>query len=184
MGTATPSRVHRRLGQCFASLLTYPWSSWEQGSHLPYTPTDRGLFAPVVAGDRRCAFGRVNSDRAVDHSRCEADQTSGIASPRGSLARLSSQVSRRKVRLLLSHTVDSTQRGRSVPAPWWFGQGHPGREVRPEREAVLEGGPHPTHRASLCAAVLPTSAPTRCHLRSGCKHHCQKTPFGAYVAGP
>ena len=68
---------------------------------------------------------------------------------------------RRKVRLVLSHTVDSKQHGWSVLAPWWFGQGHSGQEVRPELEAVLEGGPHPSHRASPCAVVLPTSVLTR-----------------------
>ena len=41
VGTATPLREHRRLGQCFAPQLTYPASSWEQESHLPYTPTGR-----------------------------------------------------------------------------------------------------------------------------------------------
>ena len=132
-------------------------------------------LAPVVAGDRKGAHGRVISDRAVDRSRCEADQTSGFASPRGSL--LSSQVSRRTARLVLSHAVDSKQHGRSVPAPWWFGQGHPGREVRPEREAVQEGGPHPSHRASLCAAVLSTNVLTQAHLGSGCRPHCPWTPF-------
>ena len=54
--------------------------------------------------DRKGAHGRVNSDRAVDRSRCEADQTSGTASPHGSLACLSSQVSRRGV-LLVSFSL-------------------------------------------------------------------------------
>ena len=60
--------------------------------------------------DHKVAHGQVNSDRAVGRSPCEADQKR-IASPRGGLARLSSQVSRRKVRLVLSHTVDSKQVG-------------------------------------------------------------------------
>ena len=47
----------------------------------------------------------------------EADQTSGTASPHGSLACLSSQVSRRRVLLVDRHAVDSKQHGRSVPAP-------------------------------------------------------------------
>ena len=47
----------------------------------------------------------------------EADQTSGTASPHGSLACLSSQVSRRRVLLVFRHAVDSKQHGRSVPAP-------------------------------------------------------------------
>ena len=59
-------------------------------------------LAPVVADDLKGAHGRVNSDRAVDCSRCEADQTSGTASPRGSLACLSSQVPRRRA-LLVSY---------------------------------------------------------------------------------
>ena len=43
-------------------------------------------LAPVVSVDRKGAKGLGRFDRAVDRSRCEADQTSGIASPRGSLA--------------------------------------------------------------------------------------------------
>ena len=74
-------------------------------------------LATVVTANRKGAHGRVNFDRAVDRSRCEADQTSGIASPRGSLARLSSQVSRRGVLLVFRHAVDSNQHGRSAPVP-------------------------------------------------------------------
>ena len=33
--------------------------------------------------------------------------------------------------------------------------GRPGREVRPEREAVLEGGPHPCCTAHMCADTFP-----------------------------
>ena len=39
VGTAMLLRGHRRPGQCLAPQLTYPMSSWEQGSHLPYTST-------------------------------------------------------------------------------------------------------------------------------------------------
>ena len=47
----------------------------------------------------------------------EADQTSRIATPHGSLARLSSQVSRREVLLVSSSLLDSKRYGRSAPAP-------------------------------------------------------------------
>ena len=138
VGTATPLRGHRRPGPVRASAHL---SRVLVGAGVTPAVHSHGLApsAPVVAGDRSFAHGRVNSDRAEDRPCCEADQTSGTASSRGSLARLSSKVSRRNVRLVLSHAVDSKQHGRSVPAPWWFGQGHPGREVRPEREAVQEG---------------------------------------------
>ena len=83
-------------------------------------------------------------------------------------------ISRRTVLLVFRHAVDSKQHGGSVPASWWFGQGHPGREVRPEREAVQEGSPHPSHRASLCAAVLSTCVLTVLHLGSGCRPTARK----------
>ena len=66
-------------------------------SPIPGPRGSRGHTCRTLAtGDLSCAHGRVNSHRAVDRTRCEADQTSGTASPRGSLARLSLQVSRRR----------------------------------------------------------------------------------------
>ena len=64
VGTATPLRGHRRPGPVRAS------------AHLSQVLVGAGVtpavhshgpapLAPVVAGDRRCAHGRVNSDRAV-----------------------------------------------------------------------------------------------------------------------
>ena len=65
VGTATPLRGYRRPGPVRAS------------AHLSQVLVGAGVtpavhshgpapLAPVVAGDRRCAHGRVNSDRAVD----------------------------------------------------------------------------------------------------------------------
>ena len=65
VGTATPLREHRRPRPVRAS------------AHLSWVLVGAGVtpavhshgpapLAPVVVGDRRCAHGRVNSDRAVD----------------------------------------------------------------------------------------------------------------------
>ena len=150
VGTATPLRGHRRPGPVRASahlsrVLVGARVTPAVHSHGP------APLAPVVAGDCKGAHGRVNSDRAVDCPCCEADQTSKFASPRGSLARLSSQVSRRTVRLVLSHAVDSKQHGRSVPAPWWFGQGHAGKYV--PNAGQSKRAAHTPHTGPACVLL-------------------------------
>ena len=45
----------------FASQLTYPGSSWEQGSHLPYAPAGKLRQRQSVSVDRKGAHGRVGS---------------------------------------------------------------------------------------------------------------------------
>ena len=110
----------QRLGKT-ATLVPSRWSFARRHMldtvELVWTSVKRGHFGRLVTATPRCAHGRVNSDRAVDRSRCEADQTSGTSSPHGSLACLSSQVSRRGVLLVSFSLLDSKRYGRSAPAP-------------------------------------------------------------------
>ena len=104
-------------------------------------PRAGSVSASRIGVDRKGAHGRVYSDRAVDHSRCEADQTSGIA-----LARLSSQV-------------------RAVGWCWfsdaqWAASSTAGRLRRPECEAVQEGGPPLARGQSVCCCTVHTRADT------------------------
>ena len=102
---------------------------------------DRTL-APVVAGDRKGAHGRVRP------SVLEADQTSGTASPRGSLACLLSQVSRRRVLLVFRHAASSTA-GRLLHLED-SGEDHPaGKYVRTARSHKRAATPR-----SSCQTVL------------------------------
>ena len=110
----------QRLGKT-ATLVPSRWSFARRhmldNDELVWTSVKRGHFGRLVTATPRCAHGRVNSDRAVDRSRCEAGQTSGTSSPHGSLACLSSQVSRRGVLLVSFSLLDSKRYGRSAPAP-------------------------------------------------------------------
>ena len=162
----------------FAPQLTYPGSSREQGSRLPHSHGPAPL-APVVA-DREGAHGRVNSDHAVDRP------CSRLIRPQGPHPRTTAWRScpRRSHAVLL---VSDTQWTASSTAGrfWLLGgsvKGHPGRETRPEREAVQEGGPHPSHRASLCAAVLSTYVLTVLHLGSGCRTTARTSSGRAWLA--
>ena len=140
VGTATPLRRHRRPGQCFAPQLTYPGSSWEQGSYLPYTPT--GPLAPVVSLIVSVrAVGYTPTARWTAHAarliRPQESRQPGAPALRGQ---------RRRVVLDLRSAVDSKQHGRSVPAPWWFGQGPNARQsLRADYTPPTGPVPQPVH---------------------------------------
>ena len=115
VGTATPLRGHRRPGPVRASahlsrVLVGAGVTPAVHSHGP------APLAPVAAGDRRCAHGRVNSDRAVDRP------CSRLIRPQGPHPRTVAW----RASLRRSHAVgccwsfsllDSKRYGRSVPAP-------------------------------------------------------------------
>ena len=100
----------------------------------------------------------------------ETDQTSGTASPHAGLARLSCQVSRRRVLLVFRHAVDSKQHGRSVPAPRGFGRGSPGREGRPELEVTKRAATPRSSGQTVCCCTI--------HKRA------DSAPLGLWVQTP
>ena len=181
MGTATPLRGYRRPGPVRASahlsrVLVGAGVTPAVHSHGP------APLASVVAGDHRCAHGRVNSDRAVGRP------CSRLIRPQGPHPRTAAWRAclRRSHAVgccwLFRHAVDSKQHGRSAPAPWWFGQGHPGREVRPEREAVQEGGHTPPTGQTVCCCTVHKRADLALHLDSGCRPTARKSSWRTWLA--
>ena len=165
VGTVTPLR-HRAAGGLFAPQLTYPRSSWEQGSHLQYTPTGPAPFAPVAAADCKGAHNRV-SDRAVDRP------CSRLIRPQGPHPRTAAW----RASLRRSHAAGCC----------WFSDTQAARPARSRRlggsvKATLAGKYVPNARQSKRAAHTPPNGQTVCccavHMRAG------TLAFGLWVQTP
>ena len=177
VGTATPLRGHRRPGPVRAS------------AHLSQVLVGAGVtpavhshgpapLAPVVAVDRRCAHGRVNSDRA------EGRPCSRLIRPQGPHPRTAAW----RACPLRSHAVgccwfSDTQWTASSTAGRFrrledSGEDHPAGKYVPNSRSP-SGRPHPVPLARLCAAVLSTNVLTLRHLGCGCRPRSPYTTLSA-----
>ena len=166
--------IARALAAQVCSRLSSPFPGPRgSGGHTCRTLLRTGsASASRIGFDREGAHGRVYSDRAVDHSRCEADQTSGIASPRGSLARLSSQV--RTVGAVGFQTRSGQQAARPVGSAALVVRSRP---LRPGSTSRTRGNPRgrptPLPRGQSCVLLYcPRTCWHRLILGSGCTGAC------------
>ena len=167
VGTATPLRGHRRPGPVRASahlsrVLVGAGVTPAVHSHGP------APLAAVVVGDRRCAHGRVNSDRAV-HRPCSRLIRPQGPQPRTAVWRACPHKSHAvgccwfsgRFRRL-GGSVKATEAGKYVP-----------------NSRSQSGRPHPVPLARLCAAVLSTNVLTLRHLGCGCRPRSPYTTLPA-----
>ena len=177
VGTATPLRGHRRPGPVRASahlsrVLVGAGVTPAVHSHGP------APLAPVVAGDRRCAHGRVKSDRAVDRP------CSRLIRPQGPHPRTAAW----RACPLRSHAVgccwfSDTEWTASSTAGRFrrfedSGEDHPAGKYVPNSRSP-SGRPHPVPLARLCAAELSTNVLTLRHLGCGCRPRSPYTTLSA-----
>ena len=167
VGTATPLRRHReaafRASAHLSRVLVEAGVTPAEHSHGP------APLAPVVP-----LIVRVRTVGWVRPRGRPLTLPSGIASPRGSLACLLSEV----------HAVGAvdfqTRSGQQAARP--VGSGalrirtritRPGSTSR--TRGHTSGRPHRVPLARLCAAVLPANVLSLRHLRCGCRPHCPYT---------
>ena len=177
VGTATPLRGYRRPGPVRASAHL---SQVLEGAGVTPAVHSHGPapLAPVVAGDRRCAHGRVNSDRAVDRP------CSRLIRPQGPHPRTAAW----RACPLRSHAVGccwltDTQWTASSTAGRFrrledSSEDHPAGKYVPKSRSP-SGRLHPVPLARLCAAVLSTYVLTLRHLGCGCRPRSPYTTLSA-----